>query len=235
MFSMRTWLDACPIAKGQTTRIVDGSTMRPISEEREMSRTRRLGVIATLLVLSCASCTNSADPPSSSPTPASSSTAPTAPTSSPTPSAPAYLSKYGDKERKAYAHAVSAYELFAEEQAKILAVGKATPKAKRYYEKYSGDWLTYWNVLRQREADGIRIEGRGETLRVRPARIKLGDDGSGSVDLRVCGVASGVKVFQRGTPIPQPNPTPKIVKVSLFQLTGESWWRVFLERVGGSC
>jgi len=114
------------------------------------------------------------------------------------------LTKYTAKERKSYAEAVRAYEIFADHQAKILAIGEATLEAKRYYEKYSGDWLTYWNVLRQREADGIRIKGRGETLRVRPARIKLGDEGSGSVDVRVCGVSSGVKVFQRGAPVPQP-------------------------------
>lgn len=198
-----------------------------------MPRTRIL-LVATMLVLSSASCTQTDDPPSSTPTPSSSSS-PSTPSTPAAPSVPSYLKKYTVAERKAFAEAVSAHEAFADEQTKILSAGKATPKAKRYYEKYSGDWLRFWNVLRQREADGIRIEGRGETLRVRPARIKLGDDGSGSVDLRVCGVSTGVEVFQNGTPIPQPTPTPKIVKVSLFRMAGETWWRVFLERLGGSC
>ena len=138
------------------------------------------------------------------------------------------------EERKAYAEAVRAHDKFAVEQGKILAVGKATPKAKRYYRSRSGDWLTYWNRLRQRDADGIRIVGRGETLRIRPAGIKLGDD-SGTVDLRVCGVAKGVKVFQNGTPIPQPQAKPKIVNVRLVQLEKDPRWRVFWERIGGSC
>ncbi len=207
-----------------------------------MPRARWIAVTATLLVLSCASCTDNAVPRSSSSSHTTTASSPRAPSSSPiapsTPSTstvPPYLAKYSSEERKAYAEAVAAYDHFADEQAKILAVGKATPQAKRYYKKYSGDWLTYWNVLRKREADGIQIEGRGQTIRVRPTRIKLGDDGSGSVELRVCGISKGVKVFQNGKPIRQPKPTPKIVNVSLFRLADETWWRVFLERVGPSC
>lgn len=206
--------------------------MRLNSGEREMPRARWISFAATVLVLACASCSQTDEPPTAVPSPSSTANSTPEPSESATPS---YLTKYTPDERRAYADAVGAYEKFAEKQAKILAVGKATPEARRYYEKYSGDWLRFWNVLRQREADGIRIKGRGETLRVRPIRIKLGADGSGSVDLRVCGVSTGVEVFQDGTPISQPPPTPKIVKVSLFRLTGETWWRVFLERVGRSC
>ncbi len=36
---------------------------RPTRRSREMPQRRRLGVIATLLVLLCASCTNSEEPP----------------------------------------------------------------------------------------------------------------------------------------------------------------------------
>lgn len=222
----------CPIASRRITRILTGSTMRLNSGEREMPRTRWISFAATVLVLTCASCSQTDDTPKAVPPSSSSAISTLEPSESATPS---HLTKYNPDERKAYTEAVSAYEKFADEQAKILAVGKATPKAKRYYEKYSGDWLRFWNVLRQREADGIRIRGRGETLRVRPARIKLGNDDSGTVELRVCGVSTGVKVFQDGTPVPQPSRTPKIVKVTLFRLTGETWWRVFLERVGRSC
>jgi hypothetical protein len=53
--------------------------------------------------------------------------------------------------------------------------------------------------------------------------------------LDVCGVSTGVKVSQNGSPIPQPKPVPTIVRVGMVKLDGESHWRVLYERVGPKC
>lgn len=204
-------------------------------------RARSISVVVTLLVLACASCTDADDPPSSvatprDPSPQSSPSSSSPSASSPRPEpVPPYLKGYTPRERRAYGSTVAAYADFTRQQAQILAIGRAVPEARRYYRAQTGDRLTYWNRLRQREADGIKIKGQGELLRVRPARIRLANDATGTVDLRACGVARGVKVFQNGELIPQPTPAPKIVSVRLVRLTSQAPWKVFWERVGGSC
>jgi hypothetical protein len=216
-------------------RMVSRKVARLYSGEGGVPRTGVL-VVATILVLTCASCDQSDSPTTAPSSPSVRTTSPpttTSPSSSPT--VPPYLSGYPADERTAYDGAVRAYAAFSDREAKIFATGKATPAAKRFYVRYSGDWLTYWNQLRQRERDKLRIVGRGHTLRVRPVAINLGKDGSGTVELRVCGIARGVKAFQGSTEIPQPTPKPWLVRVKVIRLKGESRWRVFSERLGGPC
>ena len=197
-----------------------------------MSRTR-FAAIATFVVLSCAGCADDGSPkadPSPSPStsmPASTATTPTA--------VPAYLDRFSERQRQAYDDAVQAYQDFAGQQATYMAAGEATPAAKRFYVRHTADWQTFWATLQQRESDGVRVEGTGKTLRTRPTKIRLYGDGTGSVNLDVCGVSTGVKVSQNGSPIPQPKPVPTIVRVGMVKLDGESHWRVLYERVGPKC
>lgn len=199
-----------------------------------MPRASRVTWAAAAAVLACAGCTPAEDAPSSSPTPSPPSSSPVDSSPSASDAVPRYLRDYTPRQRRAYAEAVAARDAFDLKQAKILSVGKATTSARRYYRRHSGAWLNYWNRLRQREADGIRVLGRGKTLHVRPAAIRLGDD-SGTLDLRVCGVAEGVEVLQNGEPIPQPQAEPRIVDVRLIKLENDPSWRVLWERPGEPC
>lgn len=113
------------IASGRITRILTGSIMRLNSGEREMPRARWISFAATVLVLTCASCSQPDEPPRTASAPPSSASSTPEPSGSATSSTPSYLTKYTPDERKAYADAVGAYETFADEQARILAVGKA--------------------------------------------------------------------------------------------------------------
>lgn len=196
-----------------------------------MRRTQLAAALATIVVLTCAGCSGDRSPSAGSTT---SPTASTSSSSNPTP-VPAYLESFSKTERRAYAAAVHDYKRFSDRHAQIMAAGKATPQAKRFYRRYTADWQTYWATLRQREANGVRVLGKGETLRTRPSRIRVHGDGTGSVGLNVCGVSSGVKVLQKGTPVPQPKPTPRIVRVGMVQLEGDMRWRVLYERVGPKC
>lgn len=206
-----------PIAMRRTFRMLTGSLMGPCSGEGAMPRGSWIAWTTTAVVLACAGCTLSKDPPPVTPSTSSPSASPSASSSSPSPTVPSYLAKFTPTQRRAYDQALVARIEFDREQAKILASGKATGDAKRFYRRSSGDWLSYWNRLRQREADGIRVLGRGETLSIKPSAIRLGDQ-SGTIDIRVCGVARGVKVLQSGEPIPQPRATPRIVNVRLIKL-----------------
>lgn len=155
--------------------------------------------------------------------------------SSSAPSIPAYLAKLEPGERAAYRDALRDYERFAERQAELYEAGEATNDAQAFYEQATADWQSYWAKLQNFSQQGYRTEGRGETLRTRPAAIRLDDDGGGQVDLRVCSVARGVQVQQNETPVPQPSPKPTLVTVRMIQIPEETTWRVLFEKVGSRC
>jgi hypothetical protein len=194
----------------------------------EMSRRFTLSLAASAFLL--VGCSDSA--PAEIETPAAPS--PSESSSSAAPSIPAYLAKLEPAERMAYRDALRDYERFAARQAELYEAGGATTDAKAFYEQATADWQTYWAKLQDFAKQGYRTAGRGETLRTRPAAIRLDDDG-GQVDLRVCSVARGVQVQQNGTPVPQPSPKPTLVRVRMVQLPGETTWRVLFEKVGSRC
>ena len=137
-------------------------------------------------------------------------------------------------ERAAYEAAVAAYEDFSDRNAELVRKGKATPEAREFYQEATAGWQSYWARLQQFDSRDIRVVGRADVLRVRPASIEL-DDGGGQVDLRVCSTSEGVRVLQSGSPMPQPSPKPTITKVSMVQLPDESSWRILSDRAGGPC
>jgi hypothetical protein len=186
---------------------------------------------ASAMVLAVAGCDGD-KPPESTPT----ATATTSPTESPTtsPTVPAYLKDYSEEERAAYQSAVADYERFADRNARIYAAGVATSQVKAFYQQKTAAWQSYWAQLQQLEADGIRIKGRAETVRIRPVGVRATDRG-GAVTLRVCSVSTGVEVIQNGTPVPQPTPKPTVIRVEMVQLPGEDWWRILSDRLGGPC
>ena len=196
-----------------------------------MSRTR-FAALATFVVLALVGCANN-EPravPSHSPSPTL-----TGAPSSPSPSEPAVVSRLTDRERRAYMDAVDDYKHFAVGQAKILARGKATKSAQAFYRQRTAAWRSYWGMLQQREAIGLRIKGMGRTIRTRPGPIRLDSTGGGTIELRVCGVAEGVRVFQNGQSVQQPHPVPRIVRASMVSVGDESPWRLLSEHVGPKC
>lgn len=188
---------------------------------------------ASTMVLAVSGCDGDESPQSA---PGSGPTATSSPTEQPTtsPTVPAYLEEYSEEERAAYEAAVEDYERFANRNARIYAAGKATPEVRAFYQRRTASWQSYWAQLQQLDADDIRIEGRAETVRIRPAAVRIGDRG-GAVTLRVCSVSDGVKVLRNGTPVPQPTPKPTVVHVEMVQLPGEDWWRILSDRLGGPC
>lgn len=194
-----------------------------------MVRSALASLAATACLLSLAACDG--DEPASS---AVTST----PTSTPSrsePTVPAYLAKYSENEREAYDEAADAYEAFSDRNAELVRKGRATPEARAFYREATAAWQSYWARLMDFDSRGIRVLGRAEVLRVRPSAIKIDEKGGGQVDLRVCSIATGVRVTQDGRPMPQPSPKPTITRVSMVKLPAESSWRILSDRAGGSC
>ena len=203
-----------------------------------MFRTTRAfpATVACLFALTACNGDNP-QPPAPSSTLGGSATSPSSsPSSSPsTPSVSEYLVKYSEEERAAYDAAVEDYAAFSDRNAEIYRVGRATPAAKAYYMKSTSAWQTYWAKLREFDSQGIRVVGRGEVIRIRPSGIRVDPDGGGQVDLRVCGVSTGVQVIQDGEVVPQPSPKPTTTRVRMVKLPGEASWRILFDRVGSPC
>lgn len=211
-----------------------------------MPQRRRLGVIATLLVLLCASCTNSEEPPAGSPTATTSSTpatsptltaSPTAPTASPsstTHSVPAYLTKYTADERQAYSDALGDYRSYRAQEARFARRATSPVAARRFYREYTADWVSYWALRHQMADAAIRVVGVPKVKWSRPALIRLTGDGGGTVHLRLSLDARDVKVTKRGEPVPQ-NTTPTISRISMSRLPEDVRWKFLMAEAGAPC
>jgi hypothetical protein len=201
-----------------------------------MVRTAFISPAVAACLLLVASC-DGGEPDAPNPTSTSTSTAlPSSATASPTTVAvPPYLARYSAHERTAYVRAIAAYRAFSVRQAQFNTAGEATREAKLFYRNKTAAWQTYWARLRANEQRGLQIFGMGKTLWIRPVGIRLDAGGGGEVTLKTCGVSKGVKVFQNGEPLAQPEPKPTIVRVRMVRLTDAALWRVLSERVGARC
>lgn len=165
MHSIATRFVRGSIATGGNTHIVAERTRRPSSGGGEMIRTRKLSVVATLVVLLCGACTKAEDTPGDVPSPSK----PVAPTSaSATPSVPPFLVKYSAAERLAYSEAVAAYAKYYARNAEIVASGKLTPSAGRFYRRHAIDWAEAWSNLSVLANNQIRVIGQAKVLSERP-------------------------------------------------------------------
>lgn len=224
----------CSIARGRITRIVSASTMRLNSGEREMPRNRWTMGIATTLVLTCASCSQTTADPDPSPPSTSSSTPTVSPT--PTPTLPAYLAKYTPEERKAYAEAIANYSRFLRRNSEFLAAGATTKQANKFYRRYSIDWVVSWANLAQLANNNVKVHGTARELWVRPAEIELKPSGRAVVSLRRCLDEHEIVVRQNGKRLPQPQlKVPHVYRVALEKRVGETWWRSGVAEQGSPC
>jgi hypothetical protein len=199
-----------------------------------MVRTAFTSLAVTACVTLLAACDGN-EPGTPTPTPTSSTSASSANSSPTKPALPPYLANLSEAERAAYGAAVRDYQGFSNRNADLYREGTATPEAKAFYKRATAAWQSYWARLVAFDSRGIRVIGRGQVVRTRPAVVRIGRNGGGEVGLRVCSVARGVKVLQNGKPVPQPAPTPTITRVSMVKLPNEKSWRVLSDRAGGNC
>lgn len=177
-----------------------------------MSR-RRIAVylVGLTLLTTLASCKSSEPDPL--PTPAKSTTAPS------TPPTASWESKYNAKELDAYRAALAQWNAYKAEIQPYNAVGKATPAAKKVYQKYLVPWQFYFKRLQQYEKAGIKIARQGKVLESEATRIKLGKDGA-SVTIRECVDGTDVGATQHGKPLKNAFDTPQLSEVVVGEVGG---------------
>lgn len=189
-------------------------------------------VLATILVVSCAACSQEAATPTTSPRASPTTSVPTEPMSS----VPSNRAGYTDDERAAYKTAVAAYDAFIKRNDAFYAAGETTVKAKDFYQKYAIDWSTAWGNLAQVVNSGVKVGGSTKTVWTKPQTIKLGAADGDVIVIRRCLDESGRVVAQNGQVLDQPQfKDPHIYTVRLEKRVGEKWWRAGIAEQGPTC
>jgi len=223
------WMKLRGIREGRFGRIVSGSTSpRAYSEGPAVLRSRV--VLATVVVVACASC--SEDGGTSTPTePPATPSASTAPTGS----VPPELAGYSKTERTAFEQAVTEYDAFTRRNDRFYAAGRTTVAAKRFYQRYAVDWSTAWGDLAQVANSGITVTGSTRTVWTKPEAIELGAKND-VIRIRRCLDESGRVVTQGGETVDQPQLNdPHVYSVRLEKRPGEAWWRSGIAEQGQPC
>lgn len=201
-----------------------------VAQKEEWGMLRLRCAIATLLVVSCAACSED----KAAPEPRQS-----APTSKPTASetsTPPELVGYTEAERSAYSSAVSEYDRFTRRSDSFYAAGETTLRAKRFYQEYAADWSTAWGNLARVANSGVKVRGKTAAVWTKPRSITLGSADGDVVVLRRCLDESGRVVTQNGRELAQPQlEDPHVYTVRLEKRTGEDRWRSGVAQQGATC
>jgi hypothetical protein len=203
-------------------------TPYPISRgERAMPRIRVM-LVATLLVLACASCSRSDDPPAAGPRSPSTDAGRSSPSPSPTKASavPAYLRRFDADERQAYRQAKAADAAFERHNDRFITAHHLTNTANAYYHKYSVNWVDDWSNLAALVNNDVRVRGRASVLWTRPDEVNLAAKRGKVVTLSSCLDEHNIQVRQHGRRLKQPQLlTPHVYRVEMLMRTGETWWR----------
>jgi hypothetical protein len=195
---------------------------------------RRLrGALAvSLLVVSCAGCSENAGEAKPPNLPESSTMTQSSP-SSPVPSARA---KYSAAQRAALTDAVDALHRFTRINDRFLKQGVLTKRQAAFYRKNSTNWVDDWANLSKLVNSRITFKGSSTEVWLRPLSIKLAARNGQRVSVRRCLDESRLRVFADGKEVAQPQlKNPHVYEVSMAKRSGESWWRVGLPQQGETC
>ena len=168
-------------------------------------------MISVVLVATLAGCNGSDPDPVPTPTKSA--------TTTPTSTTAAWEAKYSAEELDAYRAALAQWNSYKAEIQPYNAAGKATPAAKKVYQKYLVPWQFYFKRLQQYEKAGIKIARQGKVLESEATRIKLGKDGA-SVTIRECVDGTNVGATQNGKPLKNAFDAPQLSEVVVGEVGG---------------
>ncbi|KAA1397745.1 hypothetical protein [Aeromicrobium ginsengisoli] len=167
-----------------------------------------------VLIATLASC-NDSEP---DPVPTATKSATTTPTSTKA----AWESKYNAKEIAAYKEALARYEAYLSESQPVWAAGRATPGAKKLFQKYYIPWTVYWRQLQQFDKSDIRIARNAKVLTSEPTRVKFGGDGA-TVTIEQCVDATNIGATQGDKPLKNAFDKPQLNEIIMSQVDGR-WY-----------
>jgi hypothetical protein len=144
-------------------------------------------------------------------------------------------SPYDAEERAIRREALRRLERFETGNARILAVGRATTEAKRFYRDHLRDWQTAFAQLEEHERAGIRIARRPVVLSTRVTSLESFQDNAAEVVLERCTDQSDVGMTRGGVPVPAVHDEPVLQRVVVHRYENRTWRVGAVETTGRLC
>ena len=144
-------------------------------------------------------------------------------------------SPYDAEERAIRREALRRLERFETGNAPILAAGRATAEAKRFYRDHVRDWQTAFAQLEEQERAGIRIARRPVVLSTRVTSIKSYQDNAAEVVLERCTDQSDLGMTEGGVPVPAVHDEPVLQRVVVHRYENRTWRIGAVETTGRPC
>lgn len=130
---------------------------------------------------------------------------------------------YDREERALIREAVRRVEDFEARNQSILAAGKATDRAKRFYRENVKDWRSHYARLRSNAKERIQVARRPEVLSTEVASVKSFQDNAAEIVLRRCTDPSDLGVTRDGVPLPAAHEAPVIQEVVVLRYENRTW------------
>ncbi len=140
-----------------------------------------------------------------------------------TPAAAEPISSYNVEELALYREAVRRVDNFEAKNQTILAAGKATRRAKVFYQDSLLRWRSTYERLQSYEQEGIKIARRPVVIRTTALSIKSFQDNAAEVVLRRCTDQSDLQMTRAGVPLPAVHPEPVIQRVVVYRSENRTW------------
>jgi hypothetical protein len=144
-------------------------------------------------------------------------------------------SPYDAEERALYREALRRLERFESRNARILAAGRATSEAKRFYRDHLREWQQSFSQLKGYERAGIRIADRPVVLGTRAASIESFQDNAAEVVLERCTDQSELGMTRDGVPVPPVHDEPVIQQVVVHRYENRTWLIGAMDTTGRPC
>jgi hypothetical protein len=141
----------------------------------------------------------------------------------PVPAAPQDPPSYDEEERAVYRQALRRVRAFEAANQEVLAVGRASPRAKRLYQDNLRSWRPSYRLLQANQRDGIRVQHGPAVLGVRATSIKSFQDNAAEVVLLRCIDRSAVRMTRRGVPVPSVRSPPVAQQVVVYRSENRTW------------
>lgn len=130
---------------------------------------------------------------------------------------------YDEEELAVYRRAVRRVEDFEVENQRILAAGKATEEARRFYQHRLRTWRSSYALLQSYERRGIRIARRPVVISTTATSIKSFQDNAAEVVLARCTDQSDLGMTRNGVPLPAAHDEPVIQEVTVYRSENRTW------------
>lgn len=130
---------------------------------------------------------------------------------------------YNKDELAVYREAVRRVEGFEARNQPILAAGKATRQARKFYRDTLFMWQLSWEQLQRYELEGIRIARRPAVISTEATSIKSFQDNAAEVILSRCTDQSDLGMTRAGVPLPAVHDGPVIQVVVVNRYENRTW------------